>query len=519
MSDFTPNSMETANLTVQDWRNCYELLGIRTIPLIGKSPLDSISWKTTPYEEQWQRVGNKTDINIGIVTGNGLAVIDADNMETANAICAGLISMNLSPISVLTPRGMHFYVRIEGVPDQFNQARLMPGIYKGEFRTQNSYVVAPFSTVNGKTYSWNTGRPEDLKTQSVVQWKDLLWLLPEQSSVSLIEELPIRLLHRDMPEKVKNLLNQLAGAVKGHAVEEYHTRSEAEAAVVAILILAGWSYEEILDTFLKYGPGKFHDSKGKDQQRYFDKTYYRVLSKMASNPIRQKIAATWKIVDTNPHWIGANGYAKRDTYLGLLAICWQFGTWNISASERDLAEYATTTQPSIHKILYKLSKLGIIQKTSEGRLLGSATKWQVTPVEGISSEVMIYDNFPPYEVVEIWSPSKLGRTAGTIYRLLSTKPLSIRYLAQTTGKARSTVKSALEKRLATFKLAVKLPEGWVRGNANLTDVAMKYEAEKAAYKRHSYHKHERERFAAFRANFNNYQKTDQKIEFKTPWEF
>jgi DNA-binding MarR family transcriptional regulator len=502
MIDFTPVFTENNHGSLQDWRQRYESLGLVTIPLSGKSPIDQASWKETSPQDQWMRLAADFKGNIGIIAGDGVSVVDADNTETAIAVDYGFKSMGLSPATVLTPRGKHFYLNIANVPKEFNWCRLSIGLCKGELRARNSYVVAPCSQINGISYQWEKGGPEALRSQAVVEWEDLLWLLPEQPTDPLIKEIPVRLLYRDIPRKAKDLLETLRGVKKGQVVDKYGSRSEAEAAVIAMLILAGRSYDDILRVFIERSPGKFHDAKGKDKQSYFDRTYHRALSKIAAHPTRQEIAEAWVAAQSNPFWPGGNGYLTRDTYLGLLAICWQFGSWQVGASERDLAEYAAASQAGVHHALERLVKRQIIQRQTPRQSLDEANSWIVNPLGNVSSQVMIYDNFSRGDIpdlAELWSPTKLGRTAGTVYSLLAELPVSIGQLAHHTGKAWSTLKSALKK-LEGVDLAIKQETGWIRGGGNLGEIARKFESSKAASYRRSYHKRQRESFAELIAN-------------------
>jgi hypothetical protein len=496
MIDSTPLFNEPPGHSLQAWRKRYEALGLVTIPLIGKSPLDPVSWKVTPPAEQWLRANADFQGNIGIVTDGNEAVIDVDDHETAIAIDSGLKSLGCIPPTVRSPHGKHFHLRITDAPEDFNWSKLLPGMYRGEFRVRNSYVVAPCSQVNGVSYQWERGKPEELNSQPIVQWKDLRWLLPEQHTVLLIEELPVRLLYRDMPKKAEGLLEELRSARKGQAIQKYKSRSDAEAAVISMLILAGWSYDQTLRVFEDWSPGKYHDAKGRDQQRYFDRTYYRALSKIAAHPTREEIAAAWIAGQSNPFWPGGSGYLERDTYLGLLAICWQFGSWEVGASERDLAEYAAASQPGVHHALQRLANREIITKQSHRRSLDEANRWIVSPLRDVSSQVMIYDTFLRGDVpdlAELWSPARLGRTAGTLYGLLGEFPVSVGCLARGTGKAWGTVKAALKK-LEAVDLTIKLEKGWIRGKGSLPEVAKKFEASKAGFSRRSYHERQRELF-------------------------
>src|SRR5512143_4121464 len=106
------------------WRPRYERLGLRTIPLIGKRPFGLGSWMSDDVSARWQLAGEDFNGNIGILLGDGLVVVDADDEDTTASVASGFGSMRLSPPAVKTPHGMHFYLRVSDVPAGFNCSRL-----------------------------------------------------------------------------------------------------------------------------------------------------------------------------------------------------------------------------------------------------------------------------------------------------------------------------------------------------------------------------------------------------------
>ncbi len=497
MIDSNPKSELSSPNSIVAWRQRYERLGWRTIPLIGKAPLQQLSWTVADPGALWQSIQPDVDCNIGIILGDGLTVVDTDDDTTSRSVSSGLASMGLSPLVAKTPHGMHFYLRTEEVPASYNWSRLPAEVGDGEFRARNSYVVTPPSQVDGLHYRWSEGSPEDLALQPVVQWHDLAWLLPRESADAGVEELPIRLLHRSMPARARILLDHLTGASKGESVDRYPSRSEAEAAVMSTLILAGWTYVEILATFEKWQPGKYWDAKGVDRQRYFDRTYYRALSKIAAHPTRVAVAAYWRSLSADPLWVGRNGYTKRDTLLALLALCWQFASWDVFAPQRALAEHAATTQVTISKTLRALCADGFVTPRNAGPDRADADHWRVHALGSVSSQVMICDNSPrteEWDLNELWSASALGRSASAVHGLLSHKPVTVTWLSRQTGKAWSTVDSTLD-RLQRCGLARSVEGGWVRGARTLREVADEFDTKTRAQRRRERHLLERERFA------------------------
>jgi hypothetical protein len=496
MVNFTPIweiSDETSPLA---WRTIYEHLGFKAIPLQGKKPLDPTSWLKTPVLEQWKLAGQQFDGNIGIVLGNGLAVVDTDNQETARIVSKHLDNLGIASGSVSTPRGRHFYLRISGYPGWFYSRKLPSNIGLGELRVQNSYVVAPRSQINNTFYRWNNCTPGMVFDQPVIQWSDLHWLIQDHVEPETIETMPVRLLHRPMSRMVKALLTELAKAKKGQQVGKYPTRSEGEAAVISQLILSGWGIESIQTEFDMWLPGKYKEMKGGARQAYFDKTYYRVLTKIVSNPVRNQIASYWQDADSDPYWKGRNGLVKRDVYLGLLATCWQFASWRVNASQRDLACYCAVSQPVVSKTLKELTELGVVKRIIGGQSWLEAHKLLITPLNSLSSKTMISDNSLRSEscegLQELWANNCLGRTAGTVYRLLGSDSVSVNMLVRRTGKAWGTIKNALVQ-LNSVGLAQKRGTGWVLGDEKVASVAHQYETSKISQRRREKYARERER--------------------------
>ena len=92
---------------------------------------------------------------------------------------------------------------------------------------------------------------------------------------------------------------------------------------------------------------------------------------------------------------------------------------------------------------------------------------------------------------EIWAPARLGRSAGAVWAWLGAVPATVTGLADATGKTRATVRRAL-RRLAAFDLAAEVVGGWVRGEADLSDVARELKAPEAAAQRRTAHALQRE---------------------------
>lgn len=160
--------------------------GFSLIPLIGKKPAIQ-QWRMREKERatevevrNWLASGN---LNIGIVCGRQIAVIDTDEPK-ATEWC--MRNMEETPLMVRTPRGMHWYYRwVSGV----RNAVKVRGLW--DVRGEGGCVVAPGSVVDGKTYELVGHITRDLPEF------DLKWL-PESSGYpkAIIEPDDIRRVSR-----------------------------------------------------------------------------------------------------------------------------------------------------------------------------------------------------------------------------------------------------------------------------------------------------------------------------------
>lgn len=122
-------------------------------PLFPNSKLPAIkAWNDSAEElYKWELTGyTEKETNWGLLTGpdNDLAVIDID-YKSGGAESEKLI--NLPPtFTVKTPNGKHlyYYYPTEGIRN--SASKIAPGI---DVRGDGGYVVAPYSTIDGKQYT------------------------------------------------------------------------------------------------------------------------------------------------------------------------------------------------------------------------------------------------------------------------------------------------------------------------------------------------------------------------------
>jgi hypothetical protein len=505
------------------WKDRWTASGIPTIPLQAyrKAPMCE-AWQARASADQWQQVGRGAFRgNIGVCTGRGLAVLDADSERTVEAVERHLAAMGLKPPTVQTASGTgrHYYLMIRNAPDG-NYALLSDEVGPGELRWgAGAYVVAPCSKVGDERYRFVTGAPEQVTSQKALAWGDLAWAVDQGPDVLEFDRVPVELTRREIPRKADVLLTILGQAEPGQELGCYPTRSEAEAAAVAMLILAGWDFGEIRQEFENRKPGHFAEhAKPAWYLRY---TYQKVLNQLASTPERLELARCWRGA-RDAAWPGRGGALEQKSYLALVASAWRAGAWTVRASYREVSEHAGASVAGVHGALERLQEAGHVRCVQSWQMDGStaqSTTWQLSPMYntrtvchnkktvGFRGEAALAAGGS--EVVEavgavggeIWSELH-SRSAGLVYDALLDASQSAAALARATGKHRHTVARALTI-LENHGLAKQHASGgWVRGPADLAAVADAVGAVDAArYRRHQ-HERERQRFHRRRQELN-----------------
>lgn len=507
------------------WKERYDRAMLPTIPVARgtKQPILA-AWQRIPPGEQWSQVGrDKFRGNLAILLGGGTVVIDCDAPQTVEAVSGKLEALGLRTPYVHTPGGgRHYYLQVNDVPDGFNWTPLNIG--PGELRARNATIMVPCSTYDTRRYQWAYGfKPEDVPTQRPVKWRDLSWLIKSQDALTEpLQEPPVRLLWRTAPAYVEWLLRVLRTAPKsqpigkyrqGELIGKYASRSEAEAAVVAILILSGWPLAEIREQFDDARPGHYAEyEKPSYRRRYLETTYRNVLNELAQTPERQQIASWYRLAEVGD-WPGRGGTLERATYLAIAATGWQFSTDTPAAAQRDIAQHAAAGRRGVHNAIGRLIQNGLIRKVHNRRAANHATSYQI---QAYMPQPFTGENSAPYtglsvtygarithsNLGELWKRDALGRSAGAVYAHLTTEaPLTVNELARRTGKTRKTVRRALH-RLAEYELAAPQgtarngngAAGWLLGRADVGDVADEFDCDVDAERRRWRHELEREAF-------------------------
>jgi len=499
------------------WRNRWMAAGLPVIPLEANRKTPMFAWSTMPSAAQWYAAGgDQFRGNLAVILGNQNAVIDADDAESVAHVMAWLDGKGIDAPRVRTPSGgLHAYIKIRGEPSNITYALLSPEVGKGELRVNNCYVVAPCSVISNNWYRFEYGNPEQIAGVRAVRWQDLCELLPGgKHQAEQITALPVRLVHRDMPSRAARLFELLRDAEQGEPVADgnfYQSRSEAEAAIVALLVLSGWDLSEISQAFEAEMPARYMALKHRDQ--YLERTYRKALGWIACVPERMQIAALYHQASQQA-WHGRGGLLDLAVYQAILAIGYQHATLTPNASERDIAQHAAASKSGVRGGMSRLTQQGYLIKSPDRSILHHGASWQINQNpqyatishsikglgEGAQDDQICEDGIGDggianraivADICELWGTSCLGRSSHAVYLSLTGEGQSISDLSKQTGKSWATVRSAL-KRLELHDLACSHKGMWVAGIGSVPAVAEEFDADQLAARRHARHERERE---------------------------
>ena len=494
--------------TIEAWRRRYLQAGVTTIPLPSFSKGAVYDFTTVGPAQAWLDYGSSAG-NIGILAGNTLAILDQDTIAASSAIdtWAGGLGLELPTVYTATPGHRASYLRCLDIPEGLTVAKLDIDAVS-DFRAHRCYATAPVSAVyigsELRRYKWaRPSDPELLMVQRPIKWRDLepLLLRKPGDAGELLDAPPLRLLWRPAPDALQRL-ELAARAPKG-------LRSETEAAALCGMAVAGWDFDAVRSAFVELQPGHYRDA-GKHGDSYLWHTWRTGITMLAAQGERPAIAASYHAASAAA-WPGRSGAYDRAVYLAMLAIAWGRNTWTISASCRDVAQYAAI---GVKTASYALKRLrldyGLLQLAHDAeRGPSDASIFRVSPFvsKGNTSHILRAYSLEQSGAVaqtgesssapaaraesELWAWAQLGKSAGMVYRALRDDPQAAAMLAAATGKSRRTVYRALAT-LQAYGLADDAGNGWQRGPVELAEVAAALDCEQAAQRRRWDHERQRE---------------------------
>lgn len=493
------------------WCASYARVGIPTIPVFDNAKMPVCEgWHVKTPAEQWLEAGNLAG-NLAIIGGGplGLAMIDPDSRQATANVKDSLTGLGYPLLFHNTAHAgrKRFLMRLDGVPDSFTWGNLPASLGPGELR-YNAPSVAPHSRVDGRWYQFAGGIGDLFRIPQlpIVQWQDVSsWLIPKTLTASaraqVYTRVPVKLLYRPMPGSTLELLRILKTAEKARRIEHYgkvyRSRSEAECAVMADLILASWKRDAICEAFAEHRPGHYAEIPPKHAERYLDRTYQHVLTAICNTEARQRLAECWQNA-LQRAWPGKGGALERRVYLAVIALAWQRGNAETPAALRDIAQHAACSVWGVQGALQRLCNAGLLFRVGDGSATDAGVYRVLTAVfsnkyighkEHGVEEPNGTENAPSERDkqavqspdaerlgaahledgaygAELFTPGILGRAAGMIYARLGATPLTIAELVTLSGKSQPTVYRVLD-RLESDGLARREGAGWVRGGTSV----------------------------------------------------
>ncbi|OJT99163.1 MAG: hypothetical protein BGN83_18285 [Rhizobium sp. 63-7] len=290
--------------------------GFRIFPLSprSKKPPRDFAWKeeatTDPdrIREWWKADAN---YNVGVATGGGTIVVDADTKEGA----PGLASLGMLELACGMPKsfrvqtpsgGMHVYLRV----DQTHRNRVhsipdYPGI---DIRSDNGYVVGPGSVVDGKPYVAIPGaiEPAGAEVEAALLANTPTHTVADSKAPAVELDLPA---HIDLAKEY--LVNRAPEAVEGAG------GNETTYTVAARCREYGLTQEATLDIMLEHW----------NETKAFPAWLPADLQTVVANAYRYATGswgggmavAEFDVVDGGSDYIGENGSAETQAALGRAA--------------------------------------------------------------------------------------------------------------------------------------------------------------------------------------------------------
>jgi len=440
----------------------YFSCGLSTLPLLLGTKTLIAPWRDWQTESQTAEdvvaLFSGQDQNIAIICGaasKNLVVLDCDDGQSYTDVGARLTGTGIETWAVKSgcngkhAGGGHYYLF---APQPVRSAK-HAGL---DIKAQGSYVLAPTSLHPGGSRYKFVSRP------------NAIFSLPSLDALDWLSLTPAKISDRRIPGLAWALL-QCDPATVG----KYHSRSEAEAGVVASLIRAGYQFNEIANLFLQYpGPGKFaamYAKNPKNGLRYLRLTHKNAQLFIATNknPVEEKAQQlqAWAL---SRSWLGRTGSTDRAVYLAHCQIVLRCGREPHGAGCRELGELAGVSWKTASNANHRLIDAGLLSRDKH-----ATASWPSQFIlNGMEEGGESLHTQSPYPVIEcVPTPhldtfrwGALGKTGFDVWLALNQcgpNGANISELSRATGRARKTVRGKLRKMFSLGMVDVAADGDWM----------------------------------------------------------
>jgi Bifunctional DNA primase/polymerase, N-terminal len=431
----------------------YANLGFDTVPLHPNSK-DAIDtrWPEREPADMWAKA--PADANVGI-RGAGLALaafMDADEYKRPGTLANvqnWLWGLGFEPggypvVASASGRGRHIYLSLIGeLPG--DARHLAADIGAGEFRYgRGALVVACPSVVGERRYQLLEG---DYRQPARVTVADVLPLL-QNKSLEAVAPKP-------------RVSSSAWGLLQGRDIDRYGSRSEAEQAIVTMLVNSGHDFAAVVRLFQSNpAAGKFRelDARGGNAGlRWLRMSYANAQTwASASESEGRKLARAALAWGQTRAWPGRTGSIDRAVFLAHAQIALRAGRLNYGAACRELGELAGVTFRTASAATVRLMRaafLALHDASTPSR--PNVYRLNVPNVGTFAIPASVPNLHTPslphvrecvsYATHDLFRPGGLGKAAGEVWTALQDGPASAPRLAELTGRRPRTVRGALRR--------------------------------------------------------------------------
>lgn len=500
----------------------YTRLGIDTFPLmpLQKTPLIK-AWQTRKPYQMWRKAPANANIAIRTSGDLQLAVIDCDDKNqpgTYDRVVALLNSLGLQPntypvVQTASGVGRHIYLRLH---ERLNGSiSLLTGqLGAGEFRYgTGAYVVAAPSIMDdGSVYTLIAGDFGSIPVVSALRLFPALCGTAPDLSISC--------------EKNAKIPRSAWPLLKGRHIDQYRSRSDAEQALITILVNAGLAFPDIQALFQTNPCAGRYSEQRQESPPSADKWLqhsYEAAVDWTSKSESEACQKAHRLHDwaSARAWPGRGGHCDQSVFLAHVEIMRRAGRDEYAAAVRDLADLANVSAMTASRSTKRLVEQGLLKIIRKGsgdyaaqyaiccdRLLQTGTLPHTGGSRECTSLNILSDDV-------FTTRTGLGKTAGQIWlALVEHGPQTEKGLAQRTGRCLSTIRRNLQKMASitdrctgtVYNLVSRKGDCWHANSVPLPSVAEAIGAAGCRERRRKHHQQER------MAHFQHFRKKSQATE-------
>lgn len=434
----------------------YASHGLGVYPALPQSKEPAGSWRAfqwqPPSESEREALFSiNCNLNIGVICGAASGNLAALDCETPRAFEEQLRHVERAGYgetwTVGSNRGGHIYLRLPVTVKPIGKVNDV------EVRSQGQFILLPPSQhPNGPFYEF-INRPQEII--QVGSLSELDWLPLEAAST--VHELPL-------PRKARQLL-------VGYSSQRFQSRSEAEQAIMTVLVNASFTFNQILSLFEIYpAAGKFtqiRQQEGLVRAVGWLRTCFDAARNFCATESPARLLAREALAQAQATpWPGRTGSTDRAIFCAHATLACRSGREIYHASSRDLAEIAACQRRTASNASRRLGAKNLVELISHANSL-YASRYRLT-----APSLKVSENAPlpthlregvvqtsSFLLPDAFRGRSLGKSAYEVITTLNGGFSSVLELERKTGRHPQTVRAALRK-LLLFGFVRRVGRKW-----------------------------------------------------------